>query len=459
MTTYSLILKNILKLNNNFFSFNYKSDNMDGILKFIFLQLFNKEYSIKNKFQFYKESLNNFLIKNKKENEFIYYFYKIQKTYNILNRFIYNYKLKKSKIVVNVDFCSNQLTVEDEKVMCIYHNKSKYLFHITDLIKIIETALTNSSFFFANPKSIKNPYDNIPFNKSTLYNIYFFIYFNTNYKSEFFFKFFEVDFNLTTFKFNNEYLLRNYCIKNYVYKSPSNILLSEIKKLINIFNLYCIKIKIKNLINIDKDFPKDKLIKIMQPYLLLFIMSQYAYLETHQKEASYLLNKVLVNFNNFNPNFGRKKYKIITKQYNYKTKIIEKIIEFDEKHIKFMDNNCQKNKFLLDHLKYEENILFFNVTYNGDEPIENDDYHEEEDDDEEDNNEEDNNEEDDEEEEHHQEEEEHEEDEEESIYNSIPDEFENNQYFEQLEEATQGGEEGVDADIFNEENYEEDSIS
>jgi hypothetical protein len=148
------------------------------------------------------------------------------------------------------------------------------------------------------------------------------MYFNTNYKSEFFVKFFEVDFNLTTFKYKYEYLLRYYCIKNYVYKSPSNILLNEINKLINVFNLYCIKNRIKNIINIDKDFPKDKLIKIMQPYLLLFIMSQFAYLETQQKEASYFLNKVLINFSNFNPKFGRKKYKIITKQYNFKTKII-----------------------------------------------------------------------------------------------------------------------------------------
>ena len=437
MTTYSLILKNILKLNNNFFSLNYNPDNIDGTLKIIFLQLLNKEYSKKNKFDFFIESLDNFLIKNKKEKEFIYYFYKIQKTFNVLNRFIYNYKLKKSKIVVNLDFCSNELTEDKKKVMCIFHNNSKYLFHISDLIKIIETALTNSSFFFANPKSIKNPYDNIPFNKSTLYNIYFFMYFNTNYKSEFFVKFFEVDFNLTTFKYKNEYLLRYYCIKNYVYKSPSNILLNEINKLMNVFNLYCIKNRIKNIINIDKDFPKDKLIKIMQPYLLLFIMSQFAYLETQQKEASYFLNKVLINFSNFNPKFGRKKYKIITKQYDFKTKIIGKIIEFDDKHIKFIDNDKQKNKFLCDHLKYEENLLLFDEDNN--EVIEEEDEDEDEDDEEED-------------------------DEEENHFSASDrddeDDYNNSQYFQ--EEASHGSGEGVNSEPSNEEYddvFEEDSIS
>jgi len=360
MTTYSLILNNILKLNNNFFSLNYKPDNIDNSLKIIFLQLIHKEYSIKTKFHFFKDSLNNFLIKNRKEKDFIHYFYKIQKTYHVLNKLIYNYKYNKSKLVVDTDFCLNKLNLEDKKVICIFHNNSKYLFHITDIIKIIETDLTNSCFFFANPKSIKNPYDNIPLNKSTLYNIYFFIYFNTNYKPEFFFKFFEVDFNLTNFKYSNEYILRCFSIKNYVYKSPSNILVSEIKKFLDLFNIYCIKNRLKNKIYIDKDFPKNKLIKIMQPYLLLYIISQFAYLESHQKEAAYFLNKVLIIFNNYNPKFGRKKYKFITKQFNFKTKIIGKSIEFNDFHIKFMFNEKEKNKFLYDHLKYEENFLFFN---------------------------------------------------------------------------------------------------
>jgi hypothetical protein len=205
----------------------------------------------------------------------------------------------------------------------------------------------------------------------------------------------------------------------------------------NVFNLYCIKNRIKNIINIDKDFPKDKLIKIMQPYLLLFIMSQFAYLETQQKEASYFLNKVLINFSNFNPKFGRKKYKIITKQYDFKTKIIGKIIEFDDKHIKFIDNDKQKNKFLCDHLKYEENLLLFDEDNN--EVIEEEDEDEDEDDEEED-------------------------EEEENHFSASDrddeDDYNNSQYFQ--EEASHGSGEGVNSEPSNEEYddvFEEDSIS
>ena len=294
MTTYKLIIKNTLKTYNNPFLYKSINDNIDGIQKCIFTILLNKEINIKNKFEFFYDSLDHFLIKNKKENEFIEYFYKIQKTYNILNRLVYNYKYKKTKLVVNTDMNLNEININDKNVICILGNNSKYLFHIKDLINIINSALTNSCMFFAEPKSIKNPYNNIPFNKSALYNIYFFIKYNTNYHPTLFFKFFYVDFNLTYFKHNNEYLLREHTIQNYVYKSPSNILLFEIKNMIIFFNNYCKDckdLKLKNRIVIDIDFPKNKLIKIMKPYLLLYIISQYAYLKKDKNEALYFLKK------------------------------------------------------------------------------------------------------------------------------------------------------------------------
>jgi hypothetical protein len=354
MATFKLIVNNILKVYNNIFLLNYKEDGIDGFFKIVFPMLFHKEETIRNKFLFFKEGQENFLIKNNKEKEFIEYFCKIQKVYHILNRFIYNYKYKKARIVVNTDMCMNELHETDKKVICVFHNQSKYLFHINDLIQIINTSLTNSSSFFADPKSIKNPYDNLPFNKSTLYNIYFYIKFNTDYTPDFLNKFFDVDFNLSVFRQKNVYILRQYSIHNYVYKSASNILLENIRKMITYFNQYCKQNCLKNNIEIDNDFPNDKLIKVMQPYLLLYIMSQFSYLEHEQKNAKYYLNKSLLKFNNFNPKFGRKRYKIITKFVNFKRKSVGKIIEFDDKHIQFNNIEKQNDDFLSDHLICEE---------------------------------------------------------------------------------------------------------
>jgi hypothetical protein len=356
MDTYSLIVKNVIKPETNFLQTNYKPDGVDGTFKILFgLFLNDTVINVKNKIIFFEKTLQHFLIKNKREDEFTSYFCKIQRIYNMLNKLVYNYKYKKSKIVVNTDMCLNELVENSKNVICIFNNNSKYLFHIKDLIKIINSALTNSHMFFSEPISIKNPYDNVPFTKSTLYNIYFFIKYKTDYYPELFFKFFDVNFNLTNFMEKNQHLLRSYIIKDYVYKSPSKDLLHEIKKMISHFNSYCSVSKLRNKIVIDNDFPKDKLIKIMRPYLMLYILSQYAISAQEQKDAETLLRKKLVIFNRYNPRFGRKTYRIIIKNIGtFQKKICGKIIEFNDKHIKFNEIEKQNANFLSDHLTYTE---------------------------------------------------------------------------------------------------------
>ena len=290
MLTYKIIIKKILNTDNNIFFRNYKNDGIDVLLKTCFNVLLNSEITTKNKYTFFIDMLNDIFLKGK-EQDFINYFCKIQKTYLVLNRFVYNYKYKKAQTVVNTDMCLNELRLNEPNVICLFDNGSKYFFQIKDLIKIIETGLTNSYMFFAEPVCSKNPYNNIPFNKSILYNIYFFVRYNTHLYSELLFKFFDCDFNLSLFKMKNEYILRAYTINNYVYKSPSNTLVDEIKDMIEMFNHQCRLSKLKIKIKIDKDFPIQTLIRVMQPYLLLYCTSQYAYLQHEKNEASYFFKQ------------------------------------------------------------------------------------------------------------------------------------------------------------------------
>ena len=368
MTTYKLIIRNIIKPDNNCFSSTYKHDGIKYYLKIIFnIFIKNTEINTKNKFFFFKDSLiDNFLIKGN-ELEFIKYFYKIQKTYNILNRFIYNYKYKKSKIVVNTDMGLNELNEYDKNVICIFDGTSRYLFRINDLIKIIHNSLTNSHFFFSEPKSIKNPYNNLPFTKSILYNIYLFTRYKTDQYPELLFKFFHCDFNLSIFKFKNEYLLRDYSIQNYVYNSPSNVLEYEIRHMIKEFNNYCKKIRIKSIINIHVDFPKDKLIQIMKPYLLIFYKSQYSFHPQTKILFVKIFVKSLIKFNKFNPQFGRKYFKILYKTTKkFKQKIKGSTIQFNDNFIKFNNIEQQNHTFLLDHLECEETPYGFTSNDNVD---------------------------------------------------------------------------------------------
>jgi hypothetical protein len=334
-----------------------KNDNK-WIMSLLFQMMITQLKGCDNKYKHkvYKELLKNFLIINSREEteNFKNTFYKIQRVYYILNRFIYNYKFKKAKIVVNSDMCLNELREKDNNVISIVQNNSKYLFNIKDLINIIETSLTSSYNFFVQPKKIKNPYNNVGFNKSTLYNIYFFVIFNTHYYSELLFKFFNCDFNLTTFKHTHEYVLREYVIKNFVYKSAANILVNEIKYMIDEFNDICSNAGSHYKIEIHDTFPNDQLIKIMQPYLFLFCKALYSYHPIDKKNFAYYFKQGLLRFYKYNPHFGKVKADLVYKMdENNVTKIIC-VKSFEDKHLPFNNIERQNADFLTDHLDYDQ---------------------------------------------------------------------------------------------------------
>ena len=357
---FSLIIKKILRTENNIFSFNYdKTDKIDLLYKATFISYDNLHFKDgefipfnTNKFLFLDNALNAFMIKGQRENEILDYFCKIQKIYHALNKFAFIIKYKKAKIVVNTDMQLNEINETNQNVICLYQEKAKYLFKIFDLLKIINISLSNSYQFFVEPLCIKNPYNNIPFNKSTLYNIYYYltdrpkllIKFNI---LELFLKFHECHFNLTKFLSNYEYLLREHNIKNHVKNSIIDDLYDEIKDMLRIFN----KNKHdKKQIIISPKFPKEIVVKVFKPYLLLYTNSKHLLIPILKRKAAFELHNKIVNFQNFNPFFGRIKITYVKKIINSQIKIVKINEEYNDKYLLFENNN--NNKFLYDHLSY-----------------------------------------------------------------------------------------------------------
>ena len=304
----------------------------------------NIECFIKNKYLFYNENMNNFFLQNDIKIEFDDIFYKTQKICMAFKRFIHLYKYKKSKIAVDTDLSLNPIKENDKHIICIYDNNTKYLFNILDLIKIIYNSLTNSYRFFSEPLPIKNPYNNIPFNKSNLYNIYFFILFNTYYYSDLFYKFFKTNFNLNQFYIQNEYVLRDYTIYNYVYRNDATILYKDVLNMLQLYNNEKSKSKYKFKININ--FPKKLLVDIMRPYLLLYISSNYSLYKLHKTYYYVQLIHKLSQFIIFNPLFGRQIIHINVEYVNMKKKY-KRVTTFNEKHILY--DSCTLESFLNNH--------------------------------------------------------------------------------------------------------------
>jgi hypothetical protein len=289
--------------------------------------------NIKPKYLFLNQILTNIFLNSKQREQLLSIFSQSQKTYFAFVRLAYIYKFKKSHIVVEHDLTLNPLNISNKHCFCLLQNNSRYLFHVNDLINITNTALSNSPSFFADPLVLKNPYNNVPFNKSTLYNIYFFICNNTDVFSELLHLFFISNFNISLFTDNYEHIIREYAVKYFVKNSSDTILQRYIFDMLDEYNSqYNIMFPYWS-INIDIDFPKNKLVNIMRPYLLLYMRSHYSIIHTVRAFSKSRLKQKLDSLHSYNPSFGRKKI-IGSSSLLGTTKYV-----FDDNHPKFIKTN------------------------------------------------------------------------------------------------------------------------
>jgi hypothetical protein len=344
MNTFFLIIKKYFKITDDTFQ------NLDSLQKIIFFMFISKkERSLEIKFKYFINEINNIFLTEEQKEDFINIFCKIQKTYFALSRFAYIYKYKKAKIVVDFDLCLNPIDVNNKNSICLLQEKYKYYFRINDLINIINTALSNSPMFFSEPLISKNPYNNIPFNKSTLYNIYFNIISKTFIVSELINKFFLSNFDLDKFEKDNEYLIREHAIQKYVKNTDIDTLYNSILLMIDNYNNDYnndYNYNNANKILIHTNFSKKALVDVMRPYLILYYSYKYSLINTKKIHSKNILYKKLKDFYTFNPTFSRQYIKV---QYYFlkNKKIYKNIYTYNDKHINFYE---ESKTFLTSHL-------------------------------------------------------------------------------------------------------------
>ena len=330
-----------------------KNENIINIFFEIFLRT---DYSLQNKFNYLKKTIDNIFTNNKIRFDFIDVFRKVQKTYFGFSKLAFIFKYKKSKLLVENDLSMNPLNINNKITICIYQNDNRYLFNIFDLTNIINKNLSNSPMFFSVPLISKNPYNNIPFNKSTLYNIYFHLRNNLFVIPELFNKFFILNFNLNLFYNEYEYLIREHAINSHVNNTFVDILHKNTMSMINEYNR---TVLVKNQINIDEEFPKKKLVEIMRPYLKLYFLSKYSLIGVKKIKSKVLLRNKLSILKKYNKSFGKKTIKLdffFNKKGQRRVK--DTTTTFNDNHNNFNNFNNKKN-FLTDHLNNlstEENI-------------------------------------------------------------------------------------------------------
>ena len=121
--------------------------------------------------------INNYFLTEEQKSGFIAIYSKAIKTFKTLNYFARICKQKKA-LYYKIDcdlFLNNLDDLQDNILMNLYIEKTNtfYKFRISDLIGVIENALTHSPDVFIEPYFPRNPYTNCEFTKAELYNIYF----------------------------------------------------------------------------------------------------------------------------------------------------------------------------------------------------------------------------------------------------------------------------------------------
>ena len=288
----------------------------------------------KEKYHFFLQTINNIFLSDLHKKQFINIFCKLQQLYFAFNRIFYMHKYKKSTITVNADLTLAPICENEPNIICIFQNNHRYLFNVKDLIKIVNNSLSNSCNFFIEPIVCKNPYNNILFNKSTLYNIYFYIRNHTKIYPEILHAFFLTNFVLPDFILKYSYLLREYTLSRYITNTSHRTLHYDIKDMLQEYNA----INKTKPITIHEDFPKKDLINILKPYLMLYLKSKYSLIENIKTDSETLLYTKLTRFYYYNPAFGRQKLVPTYVLKNGKI-VVEYSQEFNKVHIAFYKKN------------------------------------------------------------------------------------------------------------------------
>lgn len=251
-----------------------------------------------------KEYMDNPFMTTSMKQTILEDFTSAQRTYTALTKFSQIYKNRFAKSTIDTDLYLNPIDKKHINSICIRQNLTNYWFTMADLINHINSSLSNSPNYFADPLEIKNPYTNIQFTDAQLYTIYFKIRASTFLLPILFHNFFLCGFDLDQFRLNNETEIRENFIKRHIYMGDEDVLYDEI-----ISMLFASRRR-KRIIRIHPNIPKNEVIKIMRPYLYLYIVSNYhvsGLEKTTRARDALFIN--MFDFFEFNPQFGRIIYK------------------------------------------------------------------------------------------------------------------------------------------------------
>jgi hypothetical protein len=283
-TTRVSYMKHIFNINTN----NLHAD----LVKCLFL------FSDETKYEEIKKNLiDAYFVSDETKTSFLDFICEIQKIYWAFTIFVNRAKLRYYKNKVEHDLLLTPISIKQRNVIRLCENNNMYLFTLNDLSRIIITAICNSPSFHSEPLAPKNPYSGVAFSKCNLYNIYFYMKERLYNVPDAIYKFFLSDFNLKLFEDNNQLIIRDTYINQFVDNEDDDEIIDHIYDMIN-------KCFIK--LDIDDDFPNKILIDTLKSAVTHYIHFKYNFDLSKRRPNFKLMVTKVKNILNKCPGFGRK---------------------------------------------------------------------------------------------------------------------------------------------------------
>ena len=247
------------------------------------------------KYQQFHKIHTNLFIQTHIRNEIFEIFSNAQRTYYALSKIARQYKMKHTKMNMTTDLYMNEIDPRHKNSICIHRSSVNYWFSIPDLANHIESALTNSPYYYAEPLAPKNPYTNLPFTDADLYNIYFHMKTSNHLFPMIFHGFVMSELDLERFRIDYECQIRDTFLKKHVYNMDKETLFTEMRAML-----------VLSKIRVHPTVPHDDLINIMRPYFYLYMVSLYHICGLEKQSIAHtVLRRKLNKLRIYNPVFGR----------------------------------------------------------------------------------------------------------------------------------------------------------
>jgi hypothetical protein len=123
-----------------------------------------------------KQFLSNTYVSENAKDEFLEKYARFQRTINGFKKLVRRWRLSRKYVVYpnTTDLKGVELSeYKPHLVINLVENGTIYGFYILDLLKMWNIALKQRMYVIETPHSLRNPYTNLPFTKTNLYNIYF----------------------------------------------------------------------------------------------------------------------------------------------------------------------------------------------------------------------------------------------------------------------------------------------